>query len=512
MGIEATSKMVLNDLGKKITGALQKLSEAPAIDEDSLKELLKEIGNALMQADVPIGTVMELRKSIKNRIDMEMMAAGYNKKRLVQLAVFEELCEMLNPGKKPFAPKKGKSSVIMFVGLQGAGKTTSCTKYASHYKKQGFKVALVCADTYRAGALDQLKQNAMKAKIPFYGSMTEMDPVAIADDGVRKFKEEKMELIIVDTSGRHKQEDSLFEEMAQIEAVVEPNDIIFVMDSTIGQAAKDQAEAFKDTVKVGSVILTKLDGHAKGGGAISAVAATNSPIVFIGTGEHVDDFESFEAKRFVQRLLGMGDIKGLLDLGKNIDLEKSAPAMMARLQKGEFSLRDMREQFQMVLKMGPLDKMIGMLPGFAGDMIPKGKEKESEARIKGFLIMMDSMTFDELDGIDSGRAKRSSGRPSELKWSDQRMERVARGSGYTMQQVYTLLEERKRMAKVMSKMKGLKIGKNGDIKGRNMPKQMSQMLSQLNPAFAKAGGEASMRQMLQQLQSGDMQGFPGMGM
>jgi len=512
MGIEATSKMVLNDLGKKITGALQKLSEAPAIDEDSLKELLKEIGNALMQADVPIGTVMELRKSIKNRIDMEMMAAGYNKKRLVQLAVFEELCEMLNPGKKPFAPKKGKSSVIMFVGLQGAGKTTSCTKYASHYKKQGFKVALVCADTYRAGALDQLKQNAMKAKIPFYGSMTEMDPVAIADDGVRKFKEEKMELIIVDTSGRHKQEDSLFEEMAQIEAVVEPNDIIFVMDSTIGQAAKDQAEAFKDTVKVGSVILTKLDGHAKGGGAISAVAATNSPIVFIGTGEHVDDFESFEAKRFVQRLLGMGDIKGLLDLGKNIDLEKSAPAMMARLQKGEFSLRDMREQFQMVLKMGPLDKMIGMLPGFAGDMIPKGKEKESEARIKGFLIMMDSMTFDELDGIDSGRAKKSNGKMAELKWADQRMERVARGSGYSMQHVFTLLEERKRMAKVMSKMKGMKIGKNGDIKGRNMPAQMSKMLSQLNPAFAKAGGEAQMKQMLQQLQNGGggMEGLAGM--
>jgi signal recognition particle subunit SRP54 len=230
---------------------------------------------------------------------------------------------------------------------------------------------------------------------------------------------------------------------------VEPNDIIFVMDSTIGQAAKDQAEAFKDAVKVGSVILTKLDGHAKGGGAISAVAATESPIVFIGTGEHMDDFESFEAKRFVQRLLGMGDIKGLLLGMGNIDLEKSAPAMMARLQKGEFSLRDMREQFQMVLKMGPLDKMIGMLPGFAGDMIPKGKEKESEARIKGFLIMMDSMTFDELDGIDSGRAKKSNGKMAELKWADQRMGRVARGSGYSMQHVFTLLEERKRMAKVI---------------------------------------------------------------
>jgi len=504
----SSQNMVLKDLGKKITGALKKLSEVPVIDEEVLKELLKEIGNALMQADVHISTVMELRKSIKNRIDMEMMAAGYNKKRLVQLAVFEELCEMLNPGIKPFQPKKGKTSVVMFVGLQGAGKTTSCTKYANYYKRQGFKVALVCADTYRAGALDQLKQNALKAKIAFYGSLTEMDPVAIADDGVQKFREEKMELIIVDTSGRHKQEDSLFEEMTQIEEAIEPNDIVFVMDSTIGQNAKDQATAFKDAVKVGSVILTKLDGHAKGGGAISAVAATDSPIVFVGTGEHIDDLEQFDSKRFVQKLLGMGDLKGLLDLGKSIDLEKQAPAMMERLQKGEFSLRDMRDQFQTVLKMGPLDKMMDMLPGFAGDLIPKGREKESEARIKGFLTMMDSMTFDELDGIDSGR-KKNSGRPAELKWSDERIIRVARGAGHSTRDVQVMLEERKRMAKVMSKMKGLKIGKNGDIKGRNMPQQMSKVLSQLNPQFAKQGGEASMRQMLQQLQSGG-QDFRGL--
>lgn len=338
-----------------------------------------------------------------------------------------------------------------------------------------------------------------------------MDPVAIADDGVQKFREEKMELILVDTSGRHKQEEALFEEMTQIEETIEPNDIVFVMDSTIGQGAKDQATAFREAVRVGSVILTKLDGHARGGGALSAVAATESPIVFIGTGEHMDDFEQFEAKRFVQKLLGMGDLKGLLELGKNIDLEKQAPQMMERLQKGEFSLRDMRDQFQTVLKMGPLDKMIGMLPGFAGDMIPKGREKESEARIKGFLTMMDSMTFDELDGIDSGRAKKSGGRAAELKWGEDRIIRVARGSGRQPRDVQVLLEERKRMAKVMSKMKGLKIGKNGDIKGRNMPQQMSKMFSQLNPAFAKAGGEQSMRQMLQQLQSGEMgAGFPGM--
>jgi len=375
------------------------------------------------------------------------------------------------------------------------------------------QVALICADTFRAGALDQLKQNALKSKIPFYGSHTEMDPVAIAEEGVRKFREEKFEIIIVDTSGRHRQEDALFEEMQQVSDAVTPSDVVFVMDSTIGQAIAEQANAFRRAVKVGSVIITKLDGHAKGGGALSAVAATESPIIFIGTGEHVKDFEPFDAKSFTSRLLGMGDIKGILEMVKNTDLEAQAPALVERLQKGEFSLRDMRDQFANVLKMGPLDKMMQMLPGFAGDMIPKGKEKESEGRIKGYMTMMDSMTNDELDGIDKNKSKgRKNGKAQVLKWDMLRLERVARGSGHSVRDVDQLLAENKRMAKVMGKMKGMKIGKNGDIDmGRDMPKQMSQMLTQMNPAFAKMGGEAGMKKMLQQLQSGGMDGaFPGM--
>merc|ERR1711988_1823828 len=466
-----------------------------------------------MQADVDVKIVKELRENIKKRVDFESMAMGYNKKRILQAAVFEELVAMLTPSKKPFQPKKGKQNVIMFVGLQGSGKTTSCTKYAAYYKRMGFKVALICADTFRAGALDQLKQNAIKAKIPFYGSHTEMDPVAIAEEGVRKFKEDKFQVIIVDTSGRHRQEDALFEEMQQVADVVSPSDTIFVMDSTIGQAVAEQATAFRRAGKVGSVVITKLDGHAKGGGALSAVAATESPIIFIGTGEHTKDFEAFDAKSFVQRLLGMGDIKGILEMVKNTDLEAQAPQLVERLRKGEFSLRDMRDQFSNVLKMGPLDKMMSMLPGFAGDMIPKGREKESEARIKGYMTMMDSMTDDELDGIDKNKNKgKKSGKSQVLKWDLDRLIRVARGSGHPVQNVDCLLNENKRMSKVMSKMKGMKIGKNGDIDmGRNMPQQMSKMLTQMNPQLAKMGGEAGMRQMLQQMQSGSMEGaFPGM--
>lgn len=233
-------------------------------------------------------------------------------RKLVQQLVVDELTNLLDCGKKAFEPKRGKQNVVMFVGLQGSGKTTTCAKYAYHYKQQGWRVALVCADTFRAGAFDQLKQNSGRIKVPFYGSYTETDPVQIAVEGVEYFKKEGFEMIIVDTSGRHMQESELFEEMKQIEKNVKPDDIIFIMDSKIGQACHEQAQAFRESVKVGSVIITKLDGHAKGGGALSAVAATQSPVVFIGVGEMFNEFEEFDPQSFIKRLLGLGDLNKLV--------------------------------------------------------------------------------------------------------------------------------------------------------------------------------------------------------
>ena len=167
---------------------------------------------------------------------------------------------------------------------------------------------MVCADTFRAGAYDQLKQNATKLRCPFYGSYTEADPVAIAAEGVAQFRKEKYEVIIVDTSGRHRQEAALFEEMQEIRVAIEPDNVVFVLDATQGQAVHEQATSFHEAIDIGSVVVTKLDGHAKGGGALSAVAATGAPILFLGSGEHFDDFEPFVARSFVSRLLGMGDM------------------------------------------------------------------------------------------------------------------------------------------------------------------------------------------------------------
>ena len=235
------------------------------------------------------------------------------------------------------------------------------------------------------------------------------------------FKNEGFEMIIVDTSGRHKQEDSLFEEMLAVSNAIDPDNVIFVMDASIGQACEAQARAFKDKVNVGSVVVTKLDGqfqipvskvfknyycflgHAKGGGALSAVAATNSPIIFIGTGEHIDDFEQFKTKAFIQKLLGMGDIEGLINTVGELGLDKNNEQLMKKIQHGEFTLRDMYEQFTNVMKMGPFSQIMGMIPGFSQDFMTKGCEQESQAKLKRLMTIMDSMNDRELDDADGSK-------------------------------------------------------------------------------------------------------------
>ncbi|KAL9160299.1 hypothetical protein ABFS82_08G190200 [Erythranthe guttata] len=299
------------------------MSNEIIIDDKVLNDCLNEITRALMQSDVQLSIVK-----------LNDVAAGHNKRKIIKQAIFCELCRVLNSGKASFTPRKGKTSVVMFVGLQGSGKTTTCTKYAHFHQKKGWKPALVCTDTFRAGAFDQLKQNAAKAKIPFYGSYTESDPVRIAVEGVERFKKENCDLIIVDTSGRHKQETSLFEEMRQLSEATKPDLIIFVMDSSIGQAAFDQAQAFKQSVDVGAVIVTKIDGHAKGGGALSSVAATKSPVVFMGTGEHMDDFQVFDVEPFVRRLLGMGG-----DWSWFVDKIQEVVPILQKFSEGNFTLR-----------------------------------------------------------------------------------------------------------------------------------------------------------------------------
>ena len=338
---------------------------------------------ALLQADVNVMLVKKMKDSITASFKLSE-ESGSDLRKLILQGVVDELTNMLTASRVPFVPKKGKTNVVMLVGLQGSGKTTTCTKLAYHWKRKNFRVCLVCADTFRAGAFDQLKQNATKVKIPFYGSYTETDPVAIAKEGVDTFRKEGFDIIIVDTSGRHKQEDDLFEEMVQVENVVKPDEVIFVMDSSIGQACKDQAQAFKKAVRVGSVIVTKLDGHSKGGGAISAVSATDSPIIFIGTGEHFNDFESFNSESFVRRLLGLGDLKKLFETIKDVVDPKAGAELLENLCKKNFSLKTMQTLYNSTLSLGPMNQFMSMIPGIGNQLAGAVNQEEGTKKIKTY--------------------------------------------------------------------------------------------------------------------------------
>ncbi|EME81627.1 uncharacterized protein MYCFIDRAFT_71818 [Pseudocercospora fijiensis CIRAD86] len=432
--------MVLQDLGRRINAAVNDLTRAQTLDEKAFDGMIKEISNALVEADVNVGLVKNLRQTIKGTVKFNDLPPHANKKRIIQKAVFDALVDIVNPHQNPYQPKKGKSNVIMFVGLQGAGKTTTCTKLARWYQARGFKTCLVCADTFRAGAFDQLKQNATKAKIPYYGSLTQTDPAVVARDGVEKFKKEKFEIIIVDTSGRHHQEAALFAEMKDIQHAVSPHQTIMVLDASIGQAAESQSREFKDAADFGAIIITKTDGAAAGGGAISAVAATHTPIVFIGTGEHLLDLEKFNPQSFVSKLLGMGDMQGLVEHVQSLKLDQKET--MKNITEGKFSVRDLRDQLQNIMKMGPLSKMAGMIPGLS-NMMGQMDDEEGGMKLKRMIYICDSMTAKELDSDGKMFVEQPT-----------RITRVARGSGTSVREVEELLTQQRMMAGMAKKMKG----------------------------------------------------------
>lgn len=498
--------MVLAELGQRIGQALTKMSAKSMLGDDDVKELLNEIAQALLQADVNIVVVKKLMDSVKTEFSIAKEGMGINKRKVLQNAVFSGLRKILDPGVKPYVPEKGRTNVVMFVGLQGAGKTTSCTKYGAYYQRKGFRVGVVCADTFRAGAFDQLRQNAAKAKLRFYGSLTEADPAAIAHEGLEELKREKYDLILIDTSGRHKQEVALFEEMKQVEAAVKPNNIIFVMSATDGQGVEEQARNFKETVPVGSVIVTKLDCNTKGGGALSAVAATRSPIVFIGTGEHFGDMELFQPDAFVKKMLGMGDITGLLDKMKDVNLDSNAD-VYKRISDGQFTLRDLYEILQGWQKLGSISKVMEMLPGMSGLAEVAGEQGDMASR--GFLRMMDSMTATELD---EDKVKKM--------MTPTRILRIARGSGHSVFEVQRLMVMYTKLDEIIRKMgkgnfKAMMQDPGSMMSGRMGQQNMAQVAKMFDPRMLQQiGGMGGLQNMMRQIQgaggAGGAAGMPDM--
>ncbi|ASJ16303.1 signal recognition particle [Thermococcus chitonophagus] len=429
--------MVLDTLGRALSNALKKIARAGSVDEALIKEVVRDIQRALIQADVNVRLVLKLTKEIQRRALEEKPPAGISRKEHIIKIVYEELTKLLGTEAKPIEIRE-KPTVLLMVGIQGSGKTTTVAKLARYFQKRGYKVGVVCSDTWRPGAYHQLRQLLDPYHIEVFGDPNEKDAIKLAKEGVEHFKRKGVDLIIVDTAGRHKEEKYLIDEMRQISDVINPHEVILVIDGTIGQQAYNQALAFKEATPIGSIVVTKLDGSAKGGGALSAVAATGAPIKFIGVGEKIDDLEPFDPARFVSRLLGLGDIQGLLEKFKELEKEvEFTEEDVERFLKGKFTLKDMYAQLEAMQKMGPLKQILRMIPGL-GYSLPDDVISVGEERLRKFKVIMDSMTEEELMN------------PDIINYS--RIKRIARGSGTSISDVKELLNQYRQMKKFFKSM------------------------------------------------------------
>ena len=426
--------MVLEGLGKSLRNAIGRITGATSVDEQLIKDVVKDLQRALLQADVNVQLVLELTKKIEQRALNEKPPAGKSPKDHVINIIYEELVNLLDNGEG----LKLKPQTIMMVGLYGQGKTTTTGKLALLFSKKGFSVGLIAADIYRPAAYDQLCQLGEKVGVEVYGEPGEKVAAKIVKDGMEHFKNKK--IVIIDTSGRHALEDDLIQELKDISAAAKPDERFLVLDSQVGQQAGPQAEAFHNAVGVTGVILTKMDGTAKGGGAISAVSKTNARIVCIGTGEHIRDLEMFDADKFISRLLGMGDISSLVDMVKEeIGEDEDVLGASKSIMTGKFTLNDMYQQLKAVNKMGPLKKVMSLIPGMS-KMEDKINYEESQKKLGLYKCIMDSMTMEEKD------------EPSIIKAS--RVQRIAVGSGTTVHDVRELLKQYNQSKKAIKGVMG----------------------------------------------------------
>lgn len=440
--------MALERLGASLHEALRKLFRAAVVDEAAVKELIRDVQRALLQADVNVQLVLDISKRIEERALKEKVPPGISRREHVIKVVYEELTRFLGDKPVPLKVEPGKRKVLMLIGIQGSGKTTAAAKLARYFQKRGLKPALICTDTYRPGAFEQLQQLASRINVPVYGDPKSKDPVKIALEGLKQFSDK--DIIIVDTAGRHKEEQELIREMKMLEEKIKPDEVMLVIDGTIGQQALVQAKAFNEATSIGSILVTKLDGSARGGGALSAVAATGAPIKFISTGEKIEDIEPFVPSRFVGRLLGMGDIEALVEKVREAEVkvpEKKAKAILS----GKFTLTDMYEQFEAMRKMGPFQKILKMLPGMSYN-VPEEMLEQAEDKLEKWRVIIQSMTPEEREN------------PKILNAS--RIRRVARGSGTSEKDVKELLKQYVMMRKML---KTLRRKKHLPFFGKGLP-------------------------------------------
>ena len=434
--------MVLEKLSDALKNTLHKIAKSIFVDEKLINELIKDIQRALLQADVNVKLVFDLTEKIKKRALEEEPPKGLTKKEQLINIVYEELVKFLGKEQHKIEIKQ-KPFKIMLVGLFGSGKTTTAGKLAKFFAKRGYKVALVGLDVHRPAAMEQIEQIADKANVKVFSDKKIKEAVEIW----KKYKNEYggFDILIIDTSGRDALSKNLILEIEEVNREIKPNENLLVISADIGQASRTQAEQFHKSCNITGIIVSKMDGTAKGGGALTACAVSGAPIKFIGVGEKIDDFEQFNPQGFVGRILGMGDLEALLEKAKEVIKVEEAEDLGKRFLKGEFNLIDLYEQMEAMSKMGPLSQIVEMIPGFSQLQLPKEMLQVQEGKLKKWKYAMNSFTKEELEDpeiVDSSR-----------------IERISKGSGIPANEIRELIKQYKQSKKLVKMFKGGK----GDI-------------------------------------------------
>ncbi len=465
---------MLDKLGDSLKNTLKKIAGSIFIDEKLIDELVKDIQRALLQGDVNVQLVFNLSKEIKRRALEEKPPKAISQKEYLINVVYEELVKFLGKEKAEIKIEKKKPFKIMMVGLFGSGKTTSIGKIAKYYTKRGYKVASLGLDVHRPAAPEQLKQVSEQVDIPCYIEKGEKDPIKI----YRKYEKEfsKYDLLIIDTAGRDALSKDLIEEIELLNKTIQPDENLLVISADIGQAAQKQAEQFHQSCGITGVVVTKMDGTAKGGGALSACAITKAPIKFIGVGEKIDDLEEFNPKGFVGRLLGMGDLEALLAKAHEAISEEEAKDLGKKFLKGEYNFLDLYEQMQAVKKMGPLNKIMDLIPGAGGLNIPKDILNVQDEKLKKWKYIFQSCTKEELEN------------PEII--TKERVDRISKGSGISASEIRELLKMYNQSKKLMKMMGGM-AGKEGEE--QDISKLMRKFKGKIPKGLGKLKGMKKMK-------------------
>ena len=434
-------------LTDRLQGVMQGLRGHGKLTAEDIDAAMREIRLALLEADVNFKVVREFVAHVKERaLGSEVMESLTPAQQVVKI-VNEELVALMGSGDSRLAFSGHPPTIVLLAGLQGSGKTTTCAKLARLLKKEGKSPVLIAADVYRPAAIDQLQTLAGRVGVPIYAPGADVDPVDIARDGVA-YARQHGDVAIIDTAGRLHVDEELMAELVNIRDAVKPHNVLLVVDAMTGQDAVNAADAFKGHVDLDGVVLTKLDGDARGGAALSVRAVTGKPIKFASTGEKLDDFDVFHPDRMASRILGMGDVLSLIEKAEESLDEKQAAEMEAKLRRAEFTFEDFLDQLKQVRKMGSLSSILGMLPGVPGMKDLKNAQVDDSQldRIEAMIFSMTKQERRHPDIIDGSRRRR-----------------IAAGSGTSVQDVNSLLKQYREMQKM------LKMFASGKMKGFRLP-------------------------------------------